>query len=76
MALTDANKKTLRTVLQTAVGVAAVLPLVVEAADIPASLPWVAGVLAVSGAVTRVMALDAVQKLLPKWLRTDMNASE
>lgn len=76
MALTDANKKTLRTVLQTAVGVAAVLPLVVEAADIPETLPWVAAMLAVSGAVTRVMALDAVQRLLPKWLRTDMNASE
>lgn len=76
MAVSDANKKTLRTVLQTAVGVAAVLPLVVEAADIPETLPWVAGVLAVSGAVTRVMALDAVQKLLPKWLRTDAAVSE
>ncbi|MEQ4716099.1 hypothetical protein [Nonomuraea sp. B19D2] len=69
--MTDANKRALRTALQTLIGVAAVLPMVVDASGVPETLPWVAGALAVAGGVSRVMALDAVQKLLPSWLRTD-----
>ncbi|MFG3439946.1 hypothetical protein ACGF0J_22085 [Nonomuraea sp. NPDC047897] len=69
--MTDANKRTIRTVLQTGVGVAVALPAIVQAAGIPEALPWVAGALAVAGGFARVMALDAVQRLLPSWLRTD-----
>ncbi|WP_282697392.1 hypothetical protein [Streptomyces sp. CC208A] len=69
--MSDAAKRTARTILQTALGIAVVLPAVVEAASIPAALPWVAGALAVAGAITRVMALPGVQALLPPWLRTD-----
>lgn len=69
--MTNDTKRALRTALQTLVGVAAVLPLIVDAAGIPETLPWVAGALAVAGGVSRVMALPAVQKLLPSWLRTD-----
>ncbi|KNB50095.1 hypothetical protein [Streptomyces caatingaensis] len=69
--MTDETKRTLRTILQTAVALAVALPAIVEASGIPASLPWVAGALAVAGGLARVMALPAVQDVLPGWLRTD-----
>lgn len=68
--MSDAAKRTARTVVQTAVGIAVVLPAITDAAGVPATLPWVAAALTVAGALTRVMALDAVQRLLPAWLRT------
>ncbi len=68
--MSEAAKSALRTVLQTAVGLALALPAVVDASGVPASLPWVAGALAVAGGLARVMALPAVQRLLPGWLRT------
>ena len=69
--MSEANKRTARTVLQAAVGIAVALPAIVAASGIPESLPWVAGALAVAGGFARVMALPSVQALLPKWLRTD-----
>ncbi|MFF9912287.1 hypothetical protein [Streptomyces sp. NPDC013457] len=74
--MSDAAKRTARTVLQTAVGIAVVLPAIVDASALPATLPWVAGALAVAGALTRVMALPAVQNLLPSWLRTTPGAAD
>ncbi|MDT0610098.1 hypothetical protein [Streptomyces lancefieldiae] len=68
--MSDAARRTARTVLQTAVSLALLLPALVDAAGLPATLPWIAGALAVSGALTRVMAVPAVQTLLPGWLRT------
>jgi hypothetical protein len=73
--MSDASKRTARTVLQSAVGIAVVLPAVVSASGVPESLPWVAGGLAVAGGFARVMALPAVQALLPRWLRTDEPAA-
>ncbi|WP_327376189.1 hypothetical protein OG393_20920 [Streptomyces sp. NBC_01216] len=73
--MSDAAKRTLRTIFQTAIGIAAVLPALVDTAGLPQSLPWVAGALAVAGAVTRVMAIPVVQRLLPGWLRTDGDGS-
>lgn len=67
----DSTKRTLRTIVQTALGIAVALPFIVQASGVPAALPWVAGALAVAGGVARVMALPAVQGLLPSWLRTD-----
>lgn len=75
MAIKDSTKRVLRTTLQTTVGVAVALPGIVDASGIPASLPWAAGALAVAAGLTRVMALPAVQGLLPSWLRTDGTAS-
>lgn len=72
----DSTKRTARTVLQTALGIAVLLPVIVDAAGIPETLPWVAGALAVAGGVTRVMAVPAVQALLPSWLRTDTASRE
>ncbi|MFF5144038.1 hypothetical protein ACFY6U_30650 [Streptomyces sp. NPDC013157] len=73
--MSEAAKRTLRTVVQTAVGLCVLLPAVVDAAGIPDTLPWVAGALAVAAGVTRVMAVPAVQALLPAWLRTDTPAN-
>ncbi|WP_433382842.1 hypothetical protein [Streptosporangium sp. CA-115845] len=69
------TKRALRTGLQTAVGVAVALPMIVDASGIPEALPWVAGSLAVAGGFARVMALPSVQALLPSWLRTDGGTS-
>ncbi|MFE7804027.1 hypothetical protein ACFU51_05035 [Streptomyces sp. NPDC057430] len=69
--MSDAAKRTARTVFQTALAFAVFLPAIVDASGIPATLPWVAGALAVAGAVTRVMALPGVQRMLPGWLRID-----
>ncbi|MEU0969427.1 hypothetical protein ABZ357_29980 [Streptomyces sp. NPDC005917] len=68
--MSEAARRTLRTVAQTPVGLCVLLPTVVDAAGIPAALPWVAVTLAVAAGVTRVMAVPAVQALLPSWLRT------
>ncbi|MDX3831405.1 hypothetical protein [Streptomyces europaeiscabiei] len=72
----DSTKRTSRTVLQTALGIAVLLPLIVEESGIPATLPWVAVALAVAGGFARVMAVPGVQALLPGWLRTDDGARE
>ncbi|WP_149180816.1 hypothetical protein [Streptomyces sp. TRM49041] len=74
--MSEAAKRTARTVLQTAVGIAVALPALIDAAGLPASLPWVAAALAVAGALTRVMAVPAVQPLLPPWLRTGTEPAE
>ncbi|MFI6107272.1 hypothetical protein [Streptomyces sp. NPDC051310] len=68
--MTDAAQRTARTILQTAVGIAVVLPAIVDASGVPATLPWVAGALAVAGGLARIMALEGVQRLLPSWLRS------
>lgn len=72
----DSTKRTIRTVVQTAVALAVLLPAIVDAAGIPATLPWVAGSLAAAGGLARVMAIPGVQALLPGWLRTDDGGRE
>lgn len=69
--MSDAAKRTVRTVFQTAAAIAVLLPAIVDASGVPGTLPWVAGALAVAGGLTRVMAVPGVQALLPRWLRTD-----
>ncbi|MET8826513.1 hypothetical protein ABZX40_28300 [Streptomyces sp. NPDC004610] len=71
----ESTKRTIRTVLQAGLGLAAVLPAIVAASGVPEALPWVAGGLAVAAGLTRVMAVPGVQSLLPGWLRTDDTAS-
>lgn len=68
--MTDASRRTLRTVVQTALALAVLLPAIVDASGVPATLPWVAAALAVAGGTSRVMSLPGVQALLPSWLRT------
>ncbi|MFG2721584.1 hypothetical protein ACGFW5_25330 [Streptomyces sp. NPDC048416] len=69
--MSEAAKRTLRTVVQTAVALAVALPALVDASGLPADLPWIAGALAVAGGLARVMALPRVQALLPGWLSTE-----
>jgi hypothetical protein len=64
------NKQVLRTVIQTVVGFAVALPGLVEATGLNQTTPWIAGGLAASAAVTRLMAVPQVQKLLG-WLNTE-----
>ncbi|MBZ6258117.1 hypothetical protein KVH22_21615 [Streptomyces olivaceus] len=61
------NKRTIRTVLQTAVGGAVALPGIVDASGIPDTVPWVAGGLAIAGGFARVMALPSVERLLDRF---------
>lgn len=68
--MTDAARRTLRTIVQTVIGLAAATPLIIDAAGIPRTAAGIGLALAVAAGLTRVMALDAVQTLLPKWLRT------
>lgn len=62
----SSTRRTIRTALQAAVGVAVALPAIVAASGIPESLPWVAGALAVAAGLARVMALPAVEQLLDR----------
>jgi hypothetical protein len=65
----DATRRTVRTVVQAAGSLAAALPLIVAASGVPETTEGVGVGLAVAAAVTRVMALPAVDRLLPGWLR-------
>ncbi|WP_035799839.1 hypothetical protein [Kitasatospora mediocidica] len=68
--MTDSTRRTVRTALQTLLGLLAALPLLVSTSGLPATLPGLGVALAVAAAVTRVMALPTVEQLLPAWLRT------
>jgi hypothetical protein len=67
--MNDATRRTLRSVLQFLLGLAAALPAIIDAAGIPRTAAWAAAALAVAAGVTAVMSLDSVQRLLPSWLR-------
>lgn len=51
--MSDAARRTTRTLVQTALSLAVLLPALVDASGLPATLPRVAGALAVAGALTR-----------------------
>ncbi|WP_280442220.1 hypothetical protein [Nocardia brasiliensis] len=57
-----------RTVFQLVVGVAAAMPLIVSASGVPATAAGVGAALAVSAAVTRFMAVPAVNAALALWV--------
>ncbi|WP_371536342.1 MULTISPECIES: hypothetical protein [unclassified Streptomyces] len=68
--MTQTTIRALRTVVQTAVGIAIALPALVDSGTLPRSLPWVGAALTVAGLLSRTMAVPAVQSLLPAWLTT------
>jgi hypothetical protein len=74
----DAAKRTLRTVVQTLVGLCVLLPSAIGSAGLTDTLPWAAGAVAVAGGLSRVMAVPGVQAVLPSWLRTgaDVNSDQ
>lgn len=67
--MSDAARRTARSVLQFVLGLAAALPLIVDASGVPDTLPGLGLGLGVAAGLTRVMALPAVDRLLPSWLR-------
>lgn len=68
--MSDAATRTLRTVVQTLVGLCVLLPSAASSSGLTATLPWAAGAVAAAGALSRLMSLPGVQALLPSWLRT------
>jgi hypothetical protein len=62
-------RATARTVFAGVIAFAALLPFIVEATKLdPEVYPWVAGVLAIAGGVTRVMALPQVEVFLRRFV--------
>ena len=57
--MSDGVRRTVRTVFQNVLGLAAGLPLIVDAAGFTEAVPGVAVSLTVAGIVTRVMALPS-----------------
>ncbi|MFJ4969261.1 hypothetical protein [Streptomyces sp. NPDC088755] len=68
--MSEATRRSLRTLVQTAVALLVALPALVDASGVAASLPWAAGAVAVAAVLSRIMALESVQRLLPRSLRT------
>ena len=67
--MNDSTRRTIRTAVQAAVSLAAAAPLLVTASGLAETSSGVAAFLAVSAAVTRLMAVPAVDSLMPSWLR-------
>jgi hypothetical protein len=63
----NSTRRTVRTVFQLTLSLAAVLPLLVSASGLDQTLPPLALALGVAAAVTRVMALPAVEQLLQRF---------
>jgi hypothetical protein len=61
------NRATVRTVFQGIVAFAAIVPLILTASGIPV-VGWAAILVAVAGAITRVMALPSVNAFLEKYI--------
>lgn len=60
-------RATIRTVFAAVVGLLPLLPIIVDELGV-ASVPWVAGVLAVIATVTRVLAIPAVNEWVTEYL--------
>ncbi|MGW9305595.1 MULTISPECIES: hypothetical protein [Streptomyces] len=71
--MSEATRRSLRTLVQTAVALAIALPALVDASDVTESLPWAAGAVTAAAVLSRIMALDSVQRLLPRPLRTGLD---
>lgn len=62
-------RATARTAFAGVVGFAALLPFIIQATGLdPEVYPWLAGVLAIAAAVTRIMALPQVEAFLQRFV--------
>ncbi|MFK4069616.1 hypothetical protein [Streptomyces sp. NPDC029674] len=66
--MNDATRRGLRTAVQTLCTLLAALPLLAKDPGI-ADVPALAGLVAFATALSRLMAVPAVEELLPPWLR-------
>lgn len=68
-------RATARTIFAGLVAFAALLPFIVEASKLdPQVYPWLGGLLATAGAITRIMAIPQVEEFLRRffpWLAAD-----
>lgn len=67
------GRATARTTIAAVIGLLPILPTIAHELGIE-SIPWVAGTLAVTAAITRILATPAVEKLLQTyapWLAAD-----
>lgn len=72
-------RATARTAFAVIVALAAMTPLLVDAAGLDETAGPIAGVLAIAGAITRIMALPAVEAFLARflpWLAADPDAEQ
>lgn len=67
--MTDGTRRTIRTFVQAVLALAAAWPLIVTASGVPETATGLGVATAVMAGLTRVMALPAVDALLPRWLR-------
>ncbi|MEU8958750.1 hypothetical protein AB0C93_31180 [Streptomyces sp. NPDC048518] len=66
--MTDATRRGLRTAVQTLLTLIAALPLLASDPHV-SDVPVLAGLVAFATALSRLMAVPAVEALLPSWLR-------
>ncbi|MEU6826339.1 hypothetical protein ABZ921_37480 [Streptomyces atriruber] len=66
--MTDATRRGLRTAVQALFTLIAAVPLLAAAPGI-ADIPVLAGLVGFATALSRLMAVPAVEALLPPWLR-------
>ncbi|MEU5685131.1 hypothetical protein [Streptomyces venezuelae] len=66
--MTDATRRGLRTAVQALVTLITALPLLAADPGV-ADVPVLAGLVALAAALSRLMAVPAVEALLPPWLR-------
>ncbi|MFD3558499.1 hypothetical protein ACFWVU_02360 [Streptomyces sp. NPDC058686] len=64
--MSQATKRTIRTVLQSAVALAVALPAIVDSAGHADAAPCAAGAVAATGAFARIMALPTVEQILDR----------
>lgn len=65
---TDSNRRALRTAIQALLAVAAALPLLADTPGV-ADLPGYATLVVVATALSRLMSMPSVDRLLPPWLK-------
>jgi hypothetical protein len=67
--MSDAARRTARTVLAVVLGLLSALPELVHTTGLPSTLPGLGTALGVSAVVTRLLASPLAEQLLPSWLR-------
>ncbi|MET8624527.1 hypothetical protein ABZW30_12350 [Kitasatospora sp. NPDC004669] len=67
--MSDSARRTVRTIVALVLGALPGLPLLVHTAGLPSTLPGLGTVLAAAAAITRILALPAVDAWMPSWLR-------
>jgi hypothetical protein len=68
--MSDAARRSVRIVAQTALGLSASLPLLLDSADIPLAAVGVGTALAVTVGGSRVVQSEQLKERLPKWPRS------